>query len=155
MNTLREFESEIIQTGELIPLYRRLYQSQDDFDAKLMALMDRLERRLYERLSIEEIEGISNVKCPYCRGGKSWVIKCGCGGLSCGGGVRREGNTEYHKCPWCQSDGIITGNIETLSGERATSHQTLPNRDDSKQMLKNTDTSLRSLPPGSKQVQKR
>jgi len=106
-------------------------------------------------IDVEEIKGISNVKCPYCRGGKSWVIKCGCGGLSCGGGVRREGNKEYHKCPWCQSVGIITGRIETLSGERSSSRQTLPNREVSKQTLISTDAPLKTLPPGSKQIQKR
>lgn len=69
-------------------------------------------------INVENIEGISSLKCPYCRGSKSTVIKCGCGGLSCGGGVRREGNRDYHECPWCGSIGIISGHIETLSGEK-------------------------------------
>ena len=106
-------------------------------------------------INVEEIKGISNVKCPYCSGGKSRVIKCGCGGLSCGGGVRREGNKEYHKCPWCKSVGIITGHIETLSGERSTLSQTLPNREGSNQMLRSANPPVKTLPPGSRQIQKR
>ena len=106
-------------------------------------------------INIEEIEGISTVKCPHCRGGKSAVIKCGCSGLSCGGGVRREGNKEYHECPWCRSVGIIKGHIETLSGKRPPSSEMLAGRDISKQVLKSTDASVKTLPPGSKQVQKR
>ncbi len=106
-------------------------------------------------IKVEEIKGISNVKCPYCKGGKSSVIQCGCGGLSCGGRVRREGNREYHKCPWCQSVGIITGHIETLSGERSSSRQILQSRESTKQTLILTDTPLKTLPPGSKQIQER
>jgi len=106
-------------------------------------------------INVEEIEGISTVKCPYCRGGKSTVIKCGCGGLSCGGGVRREGNQDYHECPWCQSVGIIKGHIETLSGERTPSHEILGVKEVSKQLLKSTDVSVKKLPPVIKQIQKR
>jgi len=105
-------------------------------------------------INVEEIEGISTVKCPHCRGGKSTVIKCGCGGLSCGGGVRREGNKEYQECPWCRSVAIIKGHIETLSGERSASREILAVKEVSKQMLKSTDASTKTLPSGSKQVQK-
>jgi len=106
-------------------------------------------------INVEEIEGISNVKCPHCRGGKSAVIKCGCGGLSCGGGIRREGNREYHECPWCRSVGIIKGNIETLSGGRTPSREVLGEREVGKQILKSTHNSVKLLPPGSRQMQKR
>lgn len=110
-------------------------------------------------ISVENIEGISSLKCPYCRGSKSTVIKCGCGGLSCGGGVRKEGNRHYHECPWCGSIGIITGHIETLSGEKKPSREILGDREKSKPISKqvfiSNEASLKTLPPGNKQVQKR
>jgi predicted RNA-binding Zn-ribbon protein involved in translation (DUF1610 family) len=106
-------------------------------------------------INVEEIEGISTFQCPHCKGGKSAVIKCGCGGLSCGGGIRNEGGKEYHDCPWCGSVGVIEGHIETLSGERSPLRETLTVRDISKQALKITDHSVKTLPPGGKQVQNR
>ncbi len=106
-------------------------------------------------INVEEIEGISTFQCPHCKGGKSAVIKCGCGGLSCGGGIRSEGGKEYHECPWCGSLGVIEGHIETLSGERAPLRETRTVRDISKQALKITDHSVKTLPPGGKQVQNR
>ena len=86
-------------------------------------------------ININEIDGIDTAKCPYCGGGKHALIKCGCGGVSCGGGVRREGNRESHKCPWCGSVGIIQGYIENLSGERSASHRGLPGGGISQQQL--------------------
>lgn len=106
-------------------------------------------------INVEEIEGISTFQCPHCGGGKSAVIKCGCGGLSCGGGIRSEGNKEYHECPWCGSIGVIKGHIETLSGERSPLREALTIRDTSKRVLKTTDYSAKALPPGGKQVQNR
>ena len=102
-------------------------------------------------ISVEEIEGISTFQCPHCRGGKSAVLQCGCGGLSCGGGIRSEGNKEYHECPWCGSVGVIEGHIKTLSGERSPLRETLAVRDTSKQALKTTSYSVKTLPSGSKQ----
>lgn len=102
-------------------------------------------------INVEEIEGISTFQCPHCRGGKSAVLQCGCGGLSCGGGIRSEGNKEYHECPWCGSVGVIEGHIKTLSGERSPLRETLAVRDTSKQALKTTSYSVKTLPPGSKQ----
>ena len=95
-------------------------------------------------ISVEEIEGISTLQCPYCRGGKSAVIKCGCGGLSCGGGMRSEGNKDYHECPWCGSVGIIQGSIKNLSGERAPLHETLKVSDGNKQSIKTTSYSIKT-----------
>jgi len=102
-------------------------------------------------ISVEEIEGISTLQCPHCRGGKSAVIQCGCGGLSCGGGIRSEGNKEYYECPWCGSVGVIAGHIKTLSGERSPLREILTARDISKQALKITNYSAKTLPPGSKE----
>jgi predicted RNA-binding Zn-ribbon protein involved in translation (DUF1610 family) len=102
-------------------------------------------------INVEEIEGISTFQCPHCKGSKSAVIKCGCGGLSCGGGIRSEGNKEYHECPWCGSVGIIEGHIETLSGERALLRETLTVSATSKQAIKTTSYSGKTLPPSSKQ----
>jgi predicted RNA-binding Zn-ribbon protein involved in translation (DUF1610 family) len=102
-------------------------------------------------ISVEEIEGISTFQCPHCRGGKSAFLQCGCGGLSCGGGIRSEGNKNYHVCPWCGSLGVIEGHIKTLSGERSPLRETLTARDINKQALKTTNYSSKTLPPGSKQ----
>ena len=102
-------------------------------------------------INVQEIEGILTFQCPHCRGGKSAVIKCGCGGLSCGGGIRSEGSKEYHECPWCGSVGVIEGHIETLSGERAPLRETLTASDISKQAIRTTDYSAKTLPPSSKQ----
>lgn len=107
-------------------------------------------------INVGNIEGITNVKCPHCGGGKIAVIKCGCGGLSCGGGIKREGEREYNECPWCRSVGIIKGNIETLSGEKTRSHDMLRgDREVSMGILKSTNPSVKTLPSGSKQLQKR
>jgi predicted RNA-binding Zn-ribbon protein involved in translation (DUF1610 family) len=105
-------------------------------------------------INVEEIEGISTFQCPHCRGGKSAVIQCGCGGLSCGGGIRSEGNKEYHECPWCGSVGVIEGHIKTLSGERSPLRETLTVRDISKQALKITDYSAKMLGSGDKKITK-
>jgi hypothetical protein len=105
-------------------------------------------------INVEEIEGISTFQCPHCRGGKSAVIQCGCGGLSCGGGRRSEGNKEYHECPWCGSVGVIEGHIKTLSGERSPLRETLTVRDISKQALKITDYSAKMLGSGDKKITK-
>ena len=102
-------------------------------------------------INVEEIEGISTFQCPHCKGGKSAVIKCGCGGLSYGGGIRSEGSKEYHECPWCGSVGVIEGHIETLSGERAPLRETLTVSDTSKQAIRTTSYSVKTLPPSSKQ----
>ena len=107
-------------------------------------------------INVEEIEGISTFQCPYCKGGKSAVIKCGCGGLSCGGGIRKQGNKEYQECPWCGSVGALTPpHPLTLSGERSPLRETITFRNISKQAPKITDYSIKTLPPGSKQVQNR
>jgi hypothetical protein len=102
-------------------------------------------------INVEQIAGISAVQCPYCKGGKSAVIRCGCGGLSCGGGIRSEGNKDYHECPWCGSVGVIEGHIETLSGERAPLHKTLTVSDTSKKTIKTTSYSVKTLPSGNKE----
>jgi DNA-directed RNA polymerase subunit RPC12/RpoP len=102
-------------------------------------------------ISVEEIEGISTLQCPYCRGGKSAVLQCGCGGLSCGGGIWSKGNKEYYECPWCGSIGVIKGHIKTLSGERSPLQETLIARDISKQAPKTTNYSAKTLPLGSKE----
>ncbi|MFC2049905.1 TerY-C metal binding domain-containing protein [Chloroflexota bacterium] len=105
-------------------------------------------------INVEEIEGISTFQCPHCRGGKSAVLQCGCGGLSCGGGIRSEGNKEYHECPWCGSIGVIEDHIKTLSGERSPLRETLTVRDTSKQALKITDYSAKMLRSGDKKITK-
>ena len=99
-------------------------------------------------ININEIDGIHTVKCPYCGGGKHALIKCGCGGLSCGGGVRSEGNREYQECPWCGSVGVIQGYFEKLSGERCTSRRGLSSRGSSQQQIKTTADTALKLPSG-------
>ena len=105
-------------------------------------------------INISEIEGISTIRCPYCLGGESAVIKCGCGELSCGGGVSNKAGKQYHKCPWCNSVGIINGYIKNLSGGKSPRHEILPGRNNSKQLLKNIDTPMKILQSGTKQIQK-
>jgi hypothetical protein len=102
-------------------------------------------------INVEQIAGISAVQCPYCKGGKSAIIKCGCGGLSCGGGIRSEGNKDYHECPWCGSVGVIEGYIVTLSGERTPLRKTLTVSDTSKQTIKTVSCSVKTLPSGTKE----
>jgi len=102
-------------------------------------------------ININEIDGIHSVKCPHCGGGKSAMIQCGCGGLSCGGGVRSEGNKQYQECPWCRSVGVIGGYIEKLTGERSTSRRGLSSKGSSKQQIRITDE-VQKLPPGNKQI---
>jgi predicted RNA-binding Zn-ribbon protein involved in translation (DUF1610 family) len=102
-------------------------------------------------INVEEIEGISTFQCPHCKGGKSAVIKCGCGGLSCGGGIRSEGSKHYHECPWCGSIGVIKGHIKTLGGERAPLRETLKVSDTNRQAIKATNYSVKTLPSGGKE----
>jgi hypothetical protein len=106
-------------------------------------------------INIEEIKGISTIQCPYCRGGKSAIIKCDCEGLSCGGGVKQEGDRTYHECPWCHSVGVISGHIESLSGERSTSHQIYENRTSNSQMIPRDNDPNVKLLSGNKQIQKK
>lgn len=59
----------------------------------------------------------SGVKCPYCDGGDWRFIKCGtCGKLSCAGGPKEPDGRYLHKCPWCGTEGYITGEIERVDG---------------------------------------
>jgi hypothetical protein len=78
-----------------------------------------------------------SVRCPHCHGGKSPLIKCSCGGLSCAGGVKSIGNREQFECPWCGYTGYISGTTRNVTGTRHKGHQTtegqtigdlLPNR---------------------------
>jgi len=66
-------------------------------------------------VDVNEIE-YDNIKCPYCDGGRGSFIKCGCGMLSCAGGVEEYEGKRRHVCPWCGSKGYIEGEIEKLSG---------------------------------------
>ena len=50
-----------LKPSEIIELYRVLKQSEGDIGARLVGLVDRIERSLYERLSIEELESISSL----------------------------------------------------------------------------------------------
>lgn len=106
-------------------------------------------------IDVNKIDGIHNIKCPYCSGSRHAVIQCGCGGLACGGGVRHEGNRQYQECPWCHSVGVIRGEIEKLSGERSTSHRGLPTRGSSEQQLRTIADTAPKLPSGQKQITKR
>jgi len=104
-------------------------------------------------ININEIKGIHNVECPHC-GNKSGIIRCQCGGLSCRGGVRREGNRQYQECPWCRSVGIISGYFKELSGERSGSRQAQSNRGSAKKQIETTGESVQKLTSGNKEVMK-
>lgn len=67
-------------------------------------------------VDIDEIE-ISDIQCPYCEGGEWCIIKCGCGELSCAGGIKKIGDQYLHICPWCGTKGYVSGEIDKLSGE--------------------------------------
>lgn len=106
-------------------------------------------------MDVNKVDGIHTIKCPHCSGGKYAVLQCGCGGLACGGGVRHEGNKQYQECPWCHSVGIITGDIEKLSGEKSTSHRGLPSRGSSQQQLKTSADTTPKLSSGQREMTKR
>jgi hypothetical protein len=67
-------------------------------------------------VNVNEIE-YGNIKCPYCDGGRWLFIKCGCGMLSCAGGVKEYGGKYLHVCPWCGTEGYLKGEIEKVSGK--------------------------------------
>ena len=50
-----------LKPGEIIELYRVLKQYEEDIGSQLVGLVGRIERALYERLSIEELESISSL----------------------------------------------------------------------------------------------
>jgi hypothetical protein len=66
-------------------------------------------------VGIDQIRNHSSARCPYCGDG-GWV-KCGCGKLSCQGGVTKRDGREWHVCPWCDKGGYIEGTFETIDGE--------------------------------------
>lgn len=105
-------------------------------------------------IDISEIQDIHSIKCPYCRGGQSSFVRCACGGHSCSGGVKRKGGIEYHYCPWCKTEGMIAGCIETISGQRSSKHATLGTKGSSQQLPKSTTDTVKVLQSGSKQVKK-
>jgi hypothetical protein len=66
-------------------------------------------------VNVNEIEH-GSIKCPHCDGGRWSFIKCGCGMLSCAGGVKEHGGKYLHVCPWCGTEGYVQGEIEKVSG---------------------------------------
>ena len=62
---------------------------------------------------------LTDVRCPFCAGGKWTFIKCNCGGLSCSGGAREYQEKYRHVCPWCGNEGYIEGTVSTISGRSA------------------------------------
>jgi len=66
-------------------------------------------------VNLDRIRNHGAIKCPYCNNG-GWV-KCGCGKLSCGGGVTKRNGREWHVCPWCGEGGYIEGTFHTIDGE--------------------------------------
>ena len=53
-------DGDYLRSAEIVPLYALLRERQDDIDPALHGLLARIERRLFEVLSIEEIEAISS-----------------------------------------------------------------------------------------------
>ncbi|MCK4244711.1 MAG: hypothetical protein KAX20_03705 [Candidatus Omnitrophica bacterium] len=61
----------------------------------------------------------TKIKCPYCDGGDSYLIRCGtCGKLSCAGGPKEPDGRYLHKCPWCGKEGYVTGEIDEVEGTK-------------------------------------
>ena len=54
-------DNEQLRSAELIPLYAVLREKQDRLSPALNGLLTRIERRLFEVLSIEEIESIESL----------------------------------------------------------------------------------------------
>ena len=54
-------EAEYIRAEEIIALYRLLERNQEQLSPRLVPLLDRVERRLYNYLSIEEIESLPDL----------------------------------------------------------------------------------------------
>ena len=82
-------------------------------------------------LDVNEIE-YDGIKCPYCGGGRWLFIKCGCGMLSCAGGVEEYEGKYRHVCPWCGSEGHVKGEIERLSGRTVNRGEIAPSAKDKK-----------------------
>jgi hypothetical protein len=66
-------------------------------------------------VDLGRIKNHGTIRCPYCSNG-GWV-KCGCGKLSCEGGVTERDGREWHVCPWCDEEGFIEGTFQTIDGE--------------------------------------
>ena len=84
-------------------------------------------------IDIDEIE-CSSIKCPYCEGGRWHLVKCGCGKLSCAGGVKDQDGKYLHICPWCETEGYVEGEIEVMGGRRLNRDGILPS-EGAKQVL--------------------
>jgi hypothetical protein len=76
-------------------------------------------------INVNEIE-YGSIKCPYCEGGKWAFIECGCGMLSCSGGVKEYGGKYLHVCPWCGTEGYVKGEVEKVSGRMQNREQIPP-----------------------------
>lgn len=66
-------------------------------------------------LDINKIKNHNSIKCPHCGDG-GWV-ECGCGRLSCAGGLTERDGGEWHVCPWCGKGGFVKGTLKTVGGE--------------------------------------
>jgi len=66
-------------------------------------------------VDMNKIKNRSSIKCPHCGDGR-WV-KCGCGRLSCEGGLTERDGGEWHVCPWCGEGGFLEGTFKTIDGE--------------------------------------
>ncbi len=105
-------------------------------------------------ININDIENIQTLRCPYCSGGQALLIKCGCGRLSCGGGIRQEGQRRIHKCPWCQRIAPIGGDIDKLGGEKLTHHTSFKTKTDSP-FATSSNIPTNQFLLGNKEIQKR
>jgi predicted RNA-binding Zn-ribbon protein involved in translation (DUF1610 family) len=43
--------------------------------------------------------------CPHC--GDAGFVRCDCGKIGCGGGIRNQGDHAEYTCPWCGSTGTL------------------------------------------------
>jgi hypothetical protein len=90
-------------------------------------------------INVNDID-LYSIRCPHCQGGKWPFLKCGCGGLSCSGGVKLAGERYEFVCPWCGYMGYIqgTGTLESVTGRAARKGQ-----------LPEGHAGVKSLPPSS------
>ena len=69
-------------------------------------------------INADKIEWRNSI-CPYCKGkGIYSCIQCGCGKLSCDGGLKKKHGKYLFTCPWCgMTDYVSEEPFEVVEGE--------------------------------------
>ena len=67
-------------------------------------------------IDIDAVKDSRIMQCPHC-GGRDGIVRCHCGKLSCHGGGRIENGEYIHVCPWCGSEGKLSGEFSTAKAD--------------------------------------